>query len=264
MRCVYFKSSTETVYGKLRRTENPSKYRVIDENESIIDTVTLSTALSNRELIVLLPKKEKIFAIDFSLYIDLWYNNPLRREYIVDKPDNKYANHGSQFINAPSVQPDTIGGYFNCSICIIKQTNDSLTTIKAGDIKRVDSHWILIYHVSQTIHHAPAFTVVYREIYNIEFLLSFLKQYLNLGQTYTNNDILYAANHSQLVDDPSNYLSTIANQHSFDYKRNFVIKKTYYTVPSSDLIVSPLSLFVLRCVYSNPIHFFLFVCLFYV
>ena len=249
MRCVYFPSSTETVYGKLRRTADDNKYRIIDSNNSIVSTVTLSTSLSNHQLIVLLPKKETVFAIDFSLHIDLWYNSSIRREYIVDSKENKYANHPSQFINAPSAQPDTIDAYFKCSLCIVKQTNNTLTVIKPGDIKRIDSHWILIYHISQTIHHAPAFTVVYREIYDINQLLSFLKQHLDLGQTYTNDDIVYAANRSNLVTDTSNYLSNIENASNFDFQNNFVIKKSYHTAASNELIVSPLSLIHIR---SNP------------
>ena len=188
----------------------------------------------------------------------MWYNNELRNGYIVDNKNHDDAKHGSQFINAPSVQPDTIGGYFNCSLCIARQTDDTFTVIKAGDIRMIDSYWILIYHVSQTVHHAPAFTIVYREIYNINQLLQYLKHYLDLGQTYTTDDIIYAANHSNLVNDTSNYLSTIENAVNFDFDSNFVIKKKYYTASSSDLVLSPLSLSAMLCFISDCRITFLF------
>ena len=97
---------------------------------------------------------------------------------------SNFVFHQNIYRNSYNIYSNAISfclRYFDYSLCI------TLTTIKACDMKRVELHLVLIYHVLQAIHHAPAFCL--STIMCNCLLLSFFKEYLHGFGLHTNKPL---------------------------------------------------------------------------
>ena len=165
MRCKYFESKSRVWDGKLRKSNRGKKNTYdIYTGSKIFRNVGASSAISNEQLIIFQTETERVAAIDLGEYVDLWYNNPLRRKYIVDKKTHSDAKNKSQFINAPSARPNTINAYLDSHLVVVQQ-GDTLKVIKPGDIKKFGNYWILITAVYQTSAVSPEWAIIYQKIF---------------------------------------------------------------------------------------------------
>ena len=235
---MYFESKSRAWHGKLRKSNSHKKRRYdIYTGTKIFKNVNASKAISNEQLIIFKTETERVAAIDLGEYVDLWYNNPLRRKYIVDKKSHHDAKNKSQFINAPSAKPDTINAYLNSHLVIVQQGN-TLKVIKPGDIKKMSDCWILITSIYQTTATSPQWIIIYQKIFDTQQLIRLFAKHLGLfdQKERTNyRNVINASIQSNLIQDNSSFLTTIRELSSFNQYHTLAITSKHYSIKSSDL-----------------------------
>ena len=219
----------------------------------IAQSIALTSSIRNQKIIVFHEKPERVWAMDPKFYLEMWYNNPLRRDYIVDSKQHKDGSHYSQFINAPSAQPDTINAYLNASMCIVKQIDDVLyifnteahtfTTIKPGDIKKFGQCWILITSVCQMCDNAPDFTITYQKMFTFEqFLKHIIAPHLSMQCNDFIAPIIESAMQSNVIKDECAFFHNLSQQQADSFQNQYIITRKEYTTTAKNLNISKLSL----------------------
>ena len=191
-KAFYFNAQESFQLATLHKTPFANKYSIHSHssNETICGSINVKSAIKSNSLIVF-TQSEQVTTVDLRLYVNLFYNNTCRRDSIVDSFDHIDAKHKSQFINAPSMQQDTIGLYLNDSICIVSQNIDnaaqlsqSKILIKKGDIKQCSNIWYIIEKVSIQTANAPSYSIQARKIVSLHiFINSVLKNKLKLPRS---------------------------------------------------------------------------------
>ena len=231
--CAFFTSSSSFINAKLKRIGRTKLYNIVSNSHPTIKNVNAHSQISNQTLVVF-RKPEKIWAIDPEFYINMWYNNLLRAPYIVDSKQHKDANDYSQFINSPSVQPDTMNAYLQSCLSIVKQKYDSLTVVKPGDIRKCNKYWILITNIYHIHTDVPKYTIEYQKIFTLQQLLNIFKTNLSVDDDATNEQLIHAAIHtkSNIFNDRCNFWTKL--QQLQDPNPNLL--STYYAVSKKHFV----------------------------
>ena len=197
---------------------------------------------------------ETIPTINLELWIDLWYNTD-RRKWIVDSHDHPDASHRSQFINAPSMQPDTINHFLSNQIVIVTQIAkprdhkcSRKTLLKPGDVRECRDYWIIVTNIAVSDKSLPQALIQYDFILSLDKLIESMKSILKLPADATTVQVLLTAYISHSILDQLGLVEELLkNLNKYNLKTTFVYGAHSLLKKSSEVSVYELCHVTFQC-----------------